>query len=39
LLSDTAKIHINHYSDANRMVFETLLGVEIAFEVVIRSVS
>ncbi|MFM9950543.1 MAG: hypothetical protein ACKV1O_21580 [Saprospiraceae bacterium] len=34
LLSDSAKTYINHYADANRIIFKTLSGADIAFEVV-----
>jgi len=33
LLSDSAKNYINHYSDANRIIFKNMLGADVAFEV------
>ncbi len=33
VLSDSAKTYINHYADANRIIFKTLSGADVAFEV------
>ena len=33
VLSDAAKTYLNHYADANRIVFKRVSGAEIAFEV------
>ncbi len=35
-LSDSAKTYINHYADANRIIFKTVLGADVAFEVAIK---
>lgn len=32
-LSDSAKTHLKHYAGANRIVFKTLSGTDVAFEV------
>jgi len=33
VLSDSAKNYINHYADATRIIFKTLSGTEVAFDV------
>jgi len=33
VLSDSVKNYINHYADANRIIFKTLSGTEVAFDV------
>ena len=34
MLSDSAKIYVNHYIDADRIIFKTLTGDEVSFNVI-----
>lgn len=36
MLSDSAKTYLNNYTDAHRVIFETLAGDEVAFEVTLK---